>query len=98
MTPNEYGLLEAMVTNPGKLLTHAWLLRKVWGRGYATESHYLHVYVRQLRQKLGDEAAMPRYIVTEPGVGYRWGPDPDPEPDQVPPSSTSGSSASQGVR
>ena len=96
LTPNEYGLLEAMVTNPGKLLTHAWLLRKVWGRGYATESHYLHVYVRQLRQKLGDEAAMPRYIVTEPGVGYRWGPDPDP--DQAPPSSTSGSSASQGVR
>ena len=98
LTPNEYGLLEAMVTNPGKLLTHAWLLRKVWGRGYATESHYLHVYVRQLRQKLGDDAAMPRYIVTEPGVGYRWGPDPDPEPDQAPPSSTSGSSASQGVR
>ena len=75
LTPNEYGLLEAMVTNPGKLLTHEWLLRKVWGRGYARESHYLHVYVRQLRQKLGDDAAMPRFIITEPSVGYRWGPD-----------------------
>lgn len=75
MTPNEYALLEAMVTNPGKLLTHQWLLRKVWGRGYGNESHYLHVYVRQLRQKLGDDAAMPRFIITEPGVGYRWSPD-----------------------
>jgi two-component system KDP operon response regulator KdpE len=75
LTPNEYGLLEAMVTNAGKLLTHQWLLRKVWGRGYGNESHYLHVYVRQLRQKLGDDAAMPRFIITEPGVGYRWSPD-----------------------
>jgi two-component system KDP operon response regulator KdpE len=75
LTPNEYGLLEAMVTNPGKLLTHQWLLRQVWGRGYGNESHYLHVYVRQLRQKLGDDAAMPRYIITEPGVGYRWSPE-----------------------
>lgn len=72
LTPTEYALLEAMATNPGKLLTHHWLLRKVWGRGYGTESHYLHVYVRQLRQKLGDDAALPRFIVTEPGVGYRW--------------------------
>jgi two-component system, OmpR family, KDP operon response regulator KdpE len=75
LTPNEYALLEAMVTNPGKLLTHQWLLRKVWGLGYGNESHYLHVYVRQLRQKLGDDAAMPRFIITEPGVGYRWSPD-----------------------
>jgi DNA-binding winged helix-turn-helix (wHTH) protein len=57
--------------------------------------HYLHVYVRQLRQKLGDEAAMPRYIVTEPGVGYRWGPDPDRNADQTSSSSTSGTSAGQ---
>jgi two-component system, OmpR family, KDP operon response regulator KdpE len=72
LTPTEYALLEALVTEPGKLLTHHWLLRKVWGMGYGTESHYLHVYVRQLRQKLGDDAAVPRFIVTEPGVGYRW--------------------------
>ena len=72
LTPTEYALLEVLATNPGKLLTHQWLLRRVWGMGYGAESHYLHVYVRQLRQKLGDDAALPRFIVTEPGVGYRW--------------------------
>lgn len=72
VTPTEYALLEAMVTNPGKLLTHQWLLRKVWGQGYGEESHYLRVYVRALRRKLGDAAAAPALILTEPGVGYRW--------------------------
>ncbi len=72
LTPTEYALLEALVTNPGKLLTHQWLLRKVWGRGYGQESHYLRVYVRALRRKLGDAAAAPALILTEPGVGYRW--------------------------
>jgi len=72
LTPTEYALLEAMVTNPGKLLTHQWLLRKVWGQGYGEESHYLRVYVRALRRKLGDAAAAPALILTEPGVGYRW--------------------------
>jgi two-component system, OmpR family, KDP operon response regulator KdpE len=75
LTPTEYGMLEVMVANPGKLLTHRWLLQKVWGSGYAQETHYLHVYVRQLRQKLGDDAGIPRLILTEPGVGYRWAPD-----------------------
>ena len=72
LTPTEYGLLEAFVTNPGKLLTHQWLLRKVWGRGYGTETTYLRTYVRALRKKLGDDAQAPGLIVTEPGVGYRW--------------------------
>jgi len=72
LTPTEYGLLEALVANPGKLLTHQWLLRKVWGQGYGQESHYLRVYVRALRSKLGDDAAAPALILTEPGVGYRW--------------------------
>jgi two-component system KDP operon response regulator KdpE len=72
LTPTEYGLLEVMVANPGKLLTHRWLLQKVWGSGYGDETHYLHVYVRQLRQKLGDDTSIPRLIITEPGVGYRW--------------------------
>jgi len=72
LTRTEYGLLEALVTNPGKLLTHQWLLRKVWGQGYGQESHYLRVYVRALRRKLGDDAAAPALILTEPGVGYRW--------------------------
>jgi two-component system KDP operon response regulator KdpE len=72
LTPTEYSLLEALVTNPGKLLTHQWLLRKVWGQGYGTETTYLRTYVRALRNKLGDDAQAPALIITEPGVGYRW--------------------------
>jgi two-component system KDP operon response regulator KdpE len=72
LTKTEWALLEALATNPGKLLTHQWLLRRVWGPGYAEESHYLRVYVRALRRKLGDEATAPKLILTEPGVGYRW--------------------------
>ena len=74
--------------NPGKLLTHQWLLRRVWGPGYASESHYLRVYVRAIRRKLGDAASAPRLILTEPGVGYRWIGDespPVPAPPQGPP-------------
>jgi two-component system, OmpR family, KDP operon response regulator KdpE len=76
-TPTQYRLLEAMVTNPGKLLTHQWLLRKVWGPTYGTESDYLRTFVRQLRQKLGDDPTAPQFIVTEPGLGYRWKPEPE---------------------
>jgi two-component system, OmpR family, KDP operon response regulator KdpE len=72
LTPTEYSLLETLVTNPGKLLTHQWLLRRVWGQGYGTETTYLRTYIRALRKKLGDDAADPVLIVTEPGVGYRW--------------------------
>lgn len=78
LTPTEYRLLEAFASNPGKLLTHRWLLQKVWGPGYATESQYLRVFIRQLRSKLADDPARPRFIVTEAGLGYRWKPDPDP--------------------
>jgi two-component system, OmpR family, KDP operon response regulator KdpE len=77
LTPTEYRLLQAFVTNPGKLLTHRWLLQRVWGPGYGTESQYLRVFIRQLRSKLGDDPARPRFIVTESGLGYRWKPDPD---------------------
>ncbi|MGH2556412.1 MAG: response regulator [Actinomycetota bacterium] len=77
LTPTEYRLLEAMVTNPGKLLTHRWILSRVWGPGYASETHYVRIYVRQLRQKLGDDPARPRYVVTESGLGYRWLPEPE---------------------
>jgi two-component system, OmpR family, KDP operon response regulator KdpE len=76
LTPTEYRLLEHMATNPGKLLTHAWLLQRVWGPGYGTESNYLRLYVRQLRKKLGDTPSSPRWITTEPGLGYRWLPEP----------------------
>ena len=73
LTKTEYALLEAFVTNPGKLLTHWWLLDRVWGRGIGDEGRqYLRVYTGQLRAKLGDDATAPRFILTEPGVGYRW--------------------------
>jgi two-component system KDP operon response regulator KdpE len=72
LTKTELALLEQLATQPGKLLTHEHLLRQVWGRGYGSESNYLRVYVGQLRRKLGDDAANPRLIVTEPGIGYRW--------------------------
>jgi two-component system KDP operon response regulator KdpE len=75
LTRTEYGLLEALASHPGKLLTHRWLLQRVWGSAYGEESNYLRVYVRQLRQKLGDRADAPRFILTEPGVGYRWLPE-----------------------
>jgi two-component system KDP operon response regulator KdpE len=79
LTPTELRLLEAFVTNPGKLLTHRWLLTKVWGPGYLAETHYVRIYVRALRRKLADDLSRPRYIVTEPGLGYRWRPDPEPD-------------------
>lgn len=76
LTPTEYRLLRTMATNPGSLLTHQLLLQKVWGPEYSTESNYLRLYVRQLRQKLGDDPAHPKWITTEPGLGYRWLPEP----------------------
>lgn len=81
LTPTQYSLLETMVSHPGKLLTHRWLLERVWGPGYGQESQYLRAYVRQLRAKLGDEASAPTLILTEPGVGYRWIREPDPLPE-----------------
>ena len=78
LTPHEFSLLRTFARNPGKLLTHAALLREVWGRGYGDESHYLHVYVSQLRRKIESDPARPRYIVTEPGAGYRFVADPRP--------------------
>jgi two-component system KDP operon response regulator KdpE len=71
LTPHEYGMLELFARNPGKLLTHRTILREVWGPGYGEESHYLHVYISQLRRKIEAEPARPRYLITEPGAGYR---------------------------
>jgi len=71
LTPHEFGLLRLFVRNEGKLLTHSAILREVWGRAYADESHYLHVYVSQLRRKIEPDPTRPRYILTEPGAGYR---------------------------
>jgi two-component system KDP operon response regulator KdpE len=81
LTPHEYALLRLFVLNPGKLLTHRTILREVWGPAYQTESHYLHVYVSQLRRKIEADATRPRYILTETGVGYRFAsPDPPSRP------------------
>jgi two-component system KDP operon response regulator KdpE len=72
LTPKEYDLLRVLVTHAGRVLTHQQLLRVVWGPGSASETHYLRVYIGQLRQKLETDPAQPRYILTEPGVGYRF--------------------------
>ena len=71
LTPHEFDMLRLFAQNEGKLLTHRTILREVWGPAYQVESHYLHVYVSQLRRKLEPDPARPRTILTEPGVGYR---------------------------
>jgi two-component system KDP operon response regulator KdpE len=71
LTPTEFDLLRLFVRNEGKLLTHPTILREVWGPAYGDESHYLHVYVSQLRQKLEADPTRPRLLLTEPGAGYR---------------------------
>jgi two-component system KDP operon response regulator KdpE len=71
LTPTEYKLLTLMIRHAGKVLTHRQLLKEVWGVNYADQSHYVRVYMAQLRQKLEPDPARPRLLVTEPGVGYR---------------------------
>jgi two-component system KDP operon response regulator KdpE len=71
LTPIEYKLLALLVKNAGKVLTHRQLLRQVWGPEYGDENHYVRVYVAQLRRKIEADPARPRYLRTEPGVGYR---------------------------
>jgi two-component system KDP operon response regulator KdpE len=74
LTPTEFALLREFAVNRGKLLTHAELLRRVWGAGYATETEYVRVYVRRLRAKL-ESGDGPPLIVTQPRAGYRFAPD-----------------------
>lgn len=71
LTPTEYDLLRLLATHADKVLTHHQLLRQVWGVGYQDEAHLLRVNISNLRRKLEPEPARPRYIITEPGVGYR---------------------------
>jgi two-component system KDP operon response regulator KdpE len=71
LTPTEFSLLRELVTNRGKLLSHAHLLRRVWGHGYQTETEYVRVYVRRLRAKLETDEAQP-LIITAPRAGYRF--------------------------
>lgn len=71
LTPTEYHVLEVLARNAGRLVSQQQLLTEVWGPGYERESHYLRVYMAQLRRKLEVDPAHPQHLVTEPGLGYR---------------------------
>jgi two-component system KDP operon response regulator KdpE len=71
LTPIEYDLLRLLAQNEGKLLTHPAILREIWGPAYREESNYLHVYVSHLRRKIEPDPARPRYLLNQPGIGYR---------------------------
>jgi len=72
LTPTEYAILKYLATHADRVVTHSALLREVWGERYGAEPHYLHVYVNHLRRKLERDPARPQFILTEPGVGYRF--------------------------
>jgi len=72
LTPTEFRLLSVLLRSPEKVLTHSYLLREVWGAGYAERHHYLRIYMANLRRKLEKNAARPVHITTETGVGYRF--------------------------
>ena len=82
LTPTEWHLLEVLLRNPGKLLSQRQLLTEVWGPGYADASGNLRLYMAQLRRKLEPDPARPRWLLTEPGMGYRYQPSPDGEQGQ----------------
>ena len=71
LTPIEYKLLGVLIRHAEKVVTHQQLLKEVWGPACTNETHYLRVYMGQLRRKLEIDSARPRYLITEPGVGYR---------------------------
>jgi two-component system KDP operon response regulator KdpE len=74
LTPTEWSILEVLARHPGRLITQRQLLQQVWGPSYERETNYLRVYLAQLRRKLEPEPARPRYLITEPGMGYRFEP------------------------
>ena len=79
LTPTEWHLLEALARSPGRLVTHRQLLQEVWGPQYITETNYLRVHMANLRRKLEPDPARPRYLITDPGVGYRFFAEPKDE-------------------
>jgi two-component system KDP operon response regulator KdpE len=79
LTPTEWHLLEVLLRHPGKLLGQQYLLKEVWGPGYADAAGNLRLYMAQLRRKLEPDPARPRWLLTEPGLGYRFQPGPDDE-------------------
>lgn len=86
LSPIEFALLQQLVTNAGKVLTHRMLLQRVWGPEYGGEAEYLRVYINRLRQKLEPDPANPRFFLTEPGVGYRFvAPENESNPRPLPP-------------
>jgi two-component system KDP operon response regulator KdpE len=80
LTPTEWHLLEVLLRNPGKLISQRQLLTEVWGPGYADAAGNLRLYMAQLRRKLEPDPARPRWLLTEPGMGYRYQPGPEPAP------------------
>ncbi|CAM3293763.1 Stage 0 sporulation A-like protein [Flavobacterium longum] len=72
LTATEYNLLALLVKNEGRVLTHQYLLREIWGPSYADQTQYLRVFVAQLRKKIEDDANRPKYLLTESGIGYRF--------------------------
>lgn len=85
LTPRQWKIVEALVRNPGRLVTHEQLLHEVWGPGYRTEKNYLRVFMTHIRQRLEPEPSRPRYFITEPGIGFRFEP-PRETNDAGPPS------------
>ena len=71
LTPTEYEVLKYLAANMGKVVTHSMLLHAVWGPSYEAEAHYLRVFINQLRRKIEPDPTRPRYLITEPGIGYR---------------------------
>jgi len=72
LTPTEYDLLKVLIQHKGKIMTRQMLLSQIWGPGYGADAHYLHVYIGQLRRKIEPDPVHPRFIITVPGVGYRF--------------------------
>lgn len=72
LSSTEYSLLWLLIHNSGKVLTHKYILQKTWGNDYGDETQYLRVYIGQLRKKIEDDPANPKFILTEPGIGYRF--------------------------
>jgi two-component system KDP operon response regulator KdpE len=82
LTKTEWALLAELCQHPGKLLTHRWLLERVWGPGYAGDVDVLRVFISQLRKKLEQDPARPKLIATDPGIGYRWLLQPADQPER----------------
>ncbi|MGE5317278.1 MAG: winged helix-turn-helix domain-containing protein, partial [Chloroflexota bacterium] len=72
LTTTEFSLLALLARNEGRVLTHQYILNKVWGHGYSDQTQYLRTYVAQLRKKIEDDPSKPKYLITESGIGYRF--------------------------